>query len=671
MDKKLLEDPLFVNCLRIQIAPEGCEDEKIESIKDFALEFGFSNIILLFNSEQLNQGHITRESLDKWLPTLKKARDVFLKAGLTVSLNPFMEIGHIDRGRKLHEGQHFQTMVDRDGKQSSLCACFLDKEWQAYYFDIMPYYVRELEPSILWIEDDFRLHNHKPLNWGGCFCPLHIEEFSKRLGRKVTREELVEGITAGEPNEMRKVWLDESWATVDGVAKKIGPAVKEASPSTSVGLMSSMPKMHFLEARHWKELHKDLSSDGVEIDRIHLPEYIEPTAKRFVFEFSSISLVNRTFMGDDVLVYPEFESDPDVPYTKDNTYGRFVLKTACALGIEGMTYNIFPFVGNGANDEDGLGTMVKGIQPYLDAVKSLRIRPGQMEGPVFPLDEDTSYRHVGKKGDFDSLYSDELDWIGTVAGNGVSFRLSTGKSFKGECVFLIGQNARNFSDDELEALFKDNFVYLDGETALVLQERGLLGLIGATKAKRYPYDSEYQKFEQLDDVKFRGITHYRMQADSYTGDYVSVDFKKGAAERHSTLMDEYFRPYGRGYAIGKGFFLNPYCVSGVRYAQFDPFRRAQLIEYAADKAPVSCVSAYEGVTPYLYKQDGRRILLLANANATDYETTSFHLHGVNPKSIKRLAPDGSFKKVAFEDKGRDILINEPLAHYDVGVFIIE
>ena len=49
-------------------------------------------------------------------------------------------------------------------------------------------YYATVKPNMVWVEDDFRFHNHAPLEWGGCFCDLHIAEFSKRAGRELSRE---------------------------------------------------------------------------------------------------------------------------------------------------------------------------------------------------------------------------------------------------------------------------------------------------------------------------------------------------------------------------------------------------------------------------------------------------------------------------------------------------
>ena len=50
-------------------------------------------------------------------------------------------------------------MVDVEGNEAKLCVCPLCGEWQKYIARLYARYA-ELEPSILWVEDDFRLHNH-------------------------------------------------------------------------------------------------------------------------------------------------------------------------------------------------------------------------------------------------------------------------------------------------------------------------------------------------------------------------------------------------------------------------------------------------------------------------------------------------------------------------------
>ena len=213
----------FTNCLRIAIVPDDMQDERIEEIKRYCLQYRFRNVMLFFNAEEYNVGHITKEELKPWLDTIKKAKRCFEEAGISVSLNPWMEIGHLDRGKTLKEGQKFVTMVDMNGVQSTLVTCPWDEEWRKYYFDLLAWYLREVNPDFLWIEDDFRLHNHAPLTYGGCFCEHHMKRFNAKLKMDYTREEFVKRVFAkGKPTPERLAFLEVNRETMLDISEKIG-----------------------------------------------------------------------------------------------------------------------------------------------------------------------------------------------------------------------------------------------------------------------------------------------------------------------------------------------------------------------------------------------------------------------------------------------------------------
>lgn len=105
-------------------------------------------------------------------------------------------------------------MVDVEGNEAALCVCPLCEKWQRHIAGLYARYA-QLEPSILWVEDDLRLHNHAPLVWGGCFCEEHMRIYSERAGKALTREEFLRGVLRpGPPHPYRKIWLDVSRETM-------------------------------------------------------------------------------------------------------------------------------------------------------------------------------------------------------------------------------------------------------------------------------------------------------------------------------------------------------------------------------------------------------------------------------------------------------------------------
>jgi len=102
-----------------------------------------------------------------------------------------------------------QPLVDPYGRVASAQVCPLDKDWQNYFAQSLRMYA-QAGFRIIWIDDDIRLHNHMPLQWGGCFCPLHIAEFNRRTGLQVSREDIATNCTApGPPHPWREQWLGD------------------------------------------------------------------------------------------------------------------------------------------------------------------------------------------------------------------------------------------------------------------------------------------------------------------------------------------------------------------------------------------------------------------------------------------------------------------------------
>ena len=660
----------FLHCLRQQIYPDEYAIERIESAKSFCLKYGFKNVILLFNAEEFNVGHIKDEELVPWIEIIKQAKKVFNEVGISVSLNPWMELGHLDRGRKLQPGQDFQTMVDRFGKQSELVACPFDTNWKKYYLNQLNYYVKEVEPEVVWIEDDFRLHNHDPLDWGGCFCPLHMDAFNKKLNKNETREEFVNAISKRTPTQERKVWLDTSWEVMDNLAKDIANVVKKANVKTHVGLMSSPPFSHAMEARDWAKLHADLCYDGVKIDRIHLPAYREYGSKNYYFDFNRISMVNRSFLGDDCLIYPELENSSFSIFVKDKKFLSFQLESALPLGISGMTYNIFHQIGNGVQDEFGYGPAIKGLTPYLNTIKTLNVLPSQMEGLVFPLSEKTVYN--SHKEGFLNLIPKDYDAVGYFSSFGCSYRISKERTFKDEVVILTSDNVYNFSSQELIDLFASNFVFVDGRAAFCLKQRNLLSLIKAKEVSFVGSAKSEASFEMYEKGAFHNMHHYRVTSHRRTGDFYSIDYEDGV-----NIISGVYGPRNErnsnGVAYSSNFFVYPYSIEGVDNTCFFMNLRTWFFEkylLSHIKSPF-VYTGVDGVYPYLYKQDKRFVLILTNANYYDFEKIQFELKNVTPNKIKLVDRKGHIKIVKFSMNKKMVTIKQPLKYLSTLTLIIE
>ena len=182
----------FRYILRYYIDPGYDEDARITELINFCNDSCIKEVMLFFNPEEVNNGHITPGELADFIPMAKKIKAALKENGIALSLNPWATTLHSPRGRKLKPGQDFRLMVGETGHDNGVTVCPLCKNWLKYICDLWAYAVKELEPDAIWIEDDWRLHNHgRILGWGGCFCDEHLRLFSERAGVEVTREEVI------------------------------------------------------------------------------------------------------------------------------------------------------------------------------------------------------------------------------------------------------------------------------------------------------------------------------------------------------------------------------------------------------------------------------------------------------------------------------------------------
>ena len=661
----------YHNCLRVQLTVDDRLDERIESIASHCAHYGFDNVMLCINQEEFNVGHIPLEMAKPWVAALKRAADVLRARGLSVSVNNWMQCGHCDRGRTWFEGQRFQPFVDMQGRAAESIACPLCDAWFSYFAEYAGYLVRELHPDTFWIEDDFRLHNHAPLFGVGCYCERHMALYNERLGTHDTREEfLAKAFAKGPLNKTRRVWLDVNREVMLDLAERIAEAVKAADPHTAIGLMSSRPAPHCMEARDWNGLLSRFAQGGAKIHRIHLP-YGELPGKEFLYQINSQSMAIRAMADDDVAILPEIEHGSATAFNKTPRYLRFTLEASIPLVLSGMTYSIYGFHANGARDSFGFGEVVRDLQPYMQAIRDLDLSFSRMTGVVVPIDERACY-HKEVTRDYTDLTATEYCAAGYLSGLGIAYRYSREKSFVGQTVFLTGSGADHFDDDALRALFADNFVIGDASLAQRLQARGLLSLIGAVSVSALDGDrGEYTYEEYRDDKTVIGGVRKLRASARVRGltPCLRIDYEDGI-EILSDLYDYYMKPVCAGMARGDGFLMLPFVLDRNEYLMYDDLRRYVIAQAVAEQKNTYVIGETVGVSTYCYRRSDDAVLMLANGNVDSLARVRVQI-GHHPfTKVKKLCRDGTLVDCAFVRDGASVTIEDALEYLSTNVYLL-
>ena len=183
-----------------------------------------------------NEDHA--KAADKLAETARRLRE----KGIRVAMQLSNSIGHgqymmfMDCSGLVFEDSPVRKMVGYDGAQADYAFCWNDPYFRNYLTEHIRDYIRKVRPAELWIDDDFRAKNHKPVDFG-CFCDDCIARFNEENGTAFTREALVEEYLYGDI-EVRQRYIQ---FTCDGLARvmeEICRAVHEESPETVVALQN-------------------------------------------------------------------------------------------------------------------------------------------------------------------------------------------------------------------------------------------------------------------------------------------------------------------------------------------------------------------------------------------------------------------------------------------------
>lgn len=533
----------FRYCFRFCCDPGFNDEIELPKLLAFCDEAHVDDVMVFVNVEELNTGHMDEAEQDIWLELLARIQPLLRERGITMSINHWHSLMHADLGKTFRADQPFRAMVDPEGNAAQLCVCPLDDSWRAYIARIYARYAA-LSPDTVWVEDDFRYHNHDPLHWGGCFCEEHMRRFSARAGKPLTREEFVSGLLApGEPSPYRQIWLDECRAGLEGAASAIDTAVHAVDPAVKIGLMSSVPYVHSAEGRNWIELLSALSgSQNLSVSRIHLPAYQELVPWKYLQSFHMVSYVNRALLAAETLVYPELENYPYSRFSKSRMFTRFQLLSSLALNLSGMTIDLFDLNGRGIIEQDGYGQMLHDVKPVLNAMQQSGAFSKPRNGVCVLIDERASYALHTKTGKImEELYPEEVFWAGLLPAMGVPMYIGTKpEDAQGICA-VSGQYFRNLTTAQIEKLFNENFVLLNGDAIDTLVSLGLGHLASIERAEWMRQNSGAYTFEQVTNGKiYTGVPNARASSVISGADALDITYQSNSqTAEYSALYDSF------------------------------------------------------------------------------------------------------------------------------------
>ena len=150
----------------------------------------------------------TPEHAERWAAAMAPFVRRLREEGISYQLNFQNLLGSITGGADFSNVYGWETMTDHRGRVNTGCGCFLGKTFREKMGRQLRIWAAT-EPDVIWIDDDFRLHNHDALLLAGyrdwfCYCGEHLRQFNERFGTSYDRTSLLHDmLRPGQPHPVR------------------------------------------------------------------------------------------------------------------------------------------------------------------------------------------------------------------------------------------------------------------------------------------------------------------------------------------------------------------------------------------------------------------------------------------------------------------------------------
>lgn len=210
-------------------------DESYNLVADFLERHRASVDEITLFTGYCHHGAIPLETLRPQAAILaRRIEDLHKRGFKSVGLNVHTTLGHIDEAF-LRYGQPFTPIMGYRGDESKACFCPVHEDMKQFLRDKYTMYA-ETKPDFMWVDDDVKFF------WNGvkfgCFCPVCMERFNKKMGTNYTREELVAAMEQPDAIELRAAWVHDIDDRIAELFTMIRETVDKVDPSIEMGFQT-------------------------------------------------------------------------------------------------------------------------------------------------------------------------------------------------------------------------------------------------------------------------------------------------------------------------------------------------------------------------------------------------------------------------------------------------
>ncbi len=594
--------------------------------------------------------------VDKLADFIPQYKDLFARAGdlkLPVGLMIHAIMGH----GSVTDYADIQRVVSVKGKERRGVYCPLDKNLLSYTADVARR-MASLKPDFLLIDDDTRLTTS---HWG-CACPLHMKRLEKKLGRDISREELLARLNGRSPEDKRvaQAFEENNRESLFEMFKVIRATIDSVDPKMPVLFCHCAE-----DTRHSSEICKIIAGeDARTVCRIN--------NARYWFQGES----NRTFpvWAFKTAAQIDIIKDVDVKLAEVDSYYRNRYSTSARvlhsqyatsvlLGCDGAKFWPNSFTGWEPKSAKVYKDLFQKYTGFYKALREVR-KSYKFEGVTEPLCDDKYFSYNPMK----LMHEKCSSWTGDVIGR-MGLPITYAHASEDAKVFMLdGKNTPFLSNSELKEILSKGAI-CDAKAALEIQRRGMGNLLGAKVKERVVSGESFVEYI-TDEMNAGQYANARCSSD---GRFALEDVSPKARVLANLVKLDYI------YAAKKSA-MKIFCPSAIFFEnelggkvavfagetgnkpQFMCEARKDL--YARVLNTINPLDAYYAGDAEVYAQagessDGDVVLYLVNIGLDTEEKVAVKFKRDISKAYV-LLPNGEWEKVKFSRNGGEIIIDYPL-----------
>ena len=522
--------------------------------------------------------------------------------------------------------------------------------------------MRELarhSPSLIMLDDDIGLL-YRDLK--GCACPLHMAEFNRRAGARMSREELYQHTlgTSDEDKRYTEIYVDTVRDSIVGLVKAMREGIDEVDSSIQ-GIVSGIYVSTFMEFS--TDTAAAFCGEGnPKIARLNGGAYTAQGARGFTKNMYRAALLRENARDKIDIFLAETDTCPQNRYSMSAALLHSHFTSSIFEGAAGAKHWITRMSAFEPRSGTAYRRKLSKYSKFYERLSEIsnRLQPFGCRIPLSTI-QDWGFRPYKSRINPSAWSTCVLERLGLP----LYFSNSNGGA-----VFLDDYSVGQFTDEEIKSFLSGTLI-LSGGAAESLISRGFTEHLGVTLRKwsgKSVTNEAYGGVSIARQVDLREIV--RLSNDVSVLSYAQHKERGSESENLFASSTFYKNALGGNIIVFSGTPDTPFTYYQA-FSFLTETRKRELIDIllSTDNLPLY----YPGDAEIYLRAgylDGKIFAAFFNLGLDELDEVPI-ANLPCARSIKKLCPDGEFREISFAKEENGITVNEKLGVLEPLILLIE